>query len=524
MRSTPWKITKKQISGKGGIVACQHWKAAEAGVSILESGGNAVDAAVAAALVLDVVEPLRSGIGGGGYMVAMDGKTGEVRVLDFSVCASSKLRPEDYPLEEGADGDWFRWPRVRDGRNLRGYTSVCVPGAVAGLAEALRTLGTIPWSRIIEPAISEAAAGMEVDWVFALNLAEFREDLLRYPESVAVWLPGGNLPPVLKDNKPFRLPLTAKLATLERLQKAGPDDFYSGELGHALAEDLRRGGSPVDMDDLLGYRPIWKDPLRAQYRGWKLSLVPGNSAGPSLARALASLEASMQPDSPLPGPEASCHYARACREEYAYRLRSMGESSTPFRFSEPSCTSNLCVVDRHGNVVALTNTILNLFGSKVTSPSLGTLLNNGLMWFDPVPGHPNSIAPGVRPLTNMSPFVAVAPGGESYGMGAAGGRTIFPTLLQLLSYVADYGMSLEEAFLFPRLDASTETIRVSAKAPEGVAARIAEEYPVEIVLDNFLPSYFSYPSAVCHNPISGVNTGMAHHMSPWPAAAAEDLS
>ncbi|MBO4317545.1 MAG: gamma-glutamyltransferase, partial [Mailhella sp.] len=178
---------------------------------------------------------------------------------------------------------------------------------------------------------------------------------------------------------------------------------------------------------------------------------------------------------------------------------------------------------KHGTVVALTNTLLSRFGSKVTSPSLGMLMNNGVMWFDPAPGHPNSIIPGVRPLANMCPLVAADGKGKRYAMGGAGGRTIFPTLLQIISYVFDFGMSLEEAFLEPRLDASTDTIRIPSRAGQSVAEAVAGEFNVEIVEDGIYPVRFSLPSAVCRDTASGLNIGMAHHNSPCPAAVEEPL-
>ncbi len=492
---------------------------------MLEAGGNAVDAAVAAALTLSVVEPWLSGIGGGGFMVVQDGPSGMERALDFGICASNRLNPADYPLEDAADdGDWFHWPKVKEGRNIHGYASIGVPGAVAGLAEALEKLGTLPWEQVIEPAIEEARAGLELDWMAALALAMDADMLLRYPESAALWLPEGRVSRVAAGARPARLPLTAHVATLERLQKAGPQDFYTGELAHALADDLRKGGSPLDAEDLAAYRPQWKEPLRGSYRGWDVALMPGNSAGPSLLRALGSLERRLRPSGNRPGAEEALLYSRVCREEYEYRLVHMGHSAVPGSSPEPSCTSNLCVVDRRGTVVALTNTLLSRFGSKVTSPSLGMLLNNGMMWFDPLPGHPNSMAPGVRPLSNMCPLTVSRADGERYALGAAGGRTIFPTLVQILSYVFDFGMSLEEAFLEPRLDASTETIRISSRADAAVPARVAEAFPVEVVDDTIYPTRFSLPSAVRHDPSTGLNTGMAHHNSPWAAAVAEDVS
>jgi gamma-glutamyltranspeptidase/glutathione hydrolase len=173
-------------------------------------------------------------------------------------------------------------------------------------------------------------------------------------------------------------------------------------------------------------------------------------------------------------------------------------------------------------MASLTNTLLSRFGSKVTLPHTGFLLNNGMMWFDPRPGVPNRIAPGVRPLANMSPVIVTKEGRPQLAIGAAGGRQIFPTLAQLLSYVIDFGMDLEEAFHAPRIDASTPTIKVNRRAEAGVAARIAEEFPVEIVDDTLHPVNFAIPSAVARNWADGRNRAMAHPTSPWAAAVTEE--
>ncbi len=524
MLSTPWEIKKRQLTSERGIVVCQHWKAAEAGAAMLAAGGNAIDAAVAAALTLSVVEPWLSGIGGGGFMVTMDGASGRIRALDFGICSPRGLDPADYPLEHaGEDGDWFSWPKVRDARNIHGYMSIGVPGAIAGFAEMLRKLGSLPWEQVIEPALAEARAGLELDWMTALALSMDADILLKYPESASLWLPEGRTSRVSSGAKSSRLPLTATVNTFERLKKAGPEDFYTGELAHALAEDMRKGGSSLDVSDLASYTPEWREPLHGTYRDLELWLMPGNSAGPSLLRALNAVEKTLRSHGKAPSGKEALIYAKACRQEYRYRLTHMGQSAISGKEQDPSCTSNLCVVDKNGTVVALTNTLLSRFGSKVTSPSLGMLLNNGIMWFDPAPGHPNSIMPGIRPLANMCPLVARDKKGRNYAFGGAGGRTIFPTLLQILSYVFDFGMSLEEAFLEPRLDASTETIRVSSRAGDEVAEFVAKEFPVEIVEDSIYPVRFSLPSAVCHDSVMRLNTGMAHHNSPCPAAVEEPL-
>jgi gamma-glutamyltranspeptidase/glutathione hydrolase len=215
-------------------------------------------------------------------------------------------------------------------------------------------------------------------------------------------------------------------------------------------------------------------------------------------------------------PEAALAYARAIRKSYGERLTHMGHDAAlpPSAGIDPGCTSNMCVVDAHGNMVALTNTLLSRFGSKVTLPSLGLLMNNAIMWFDPRPGQPNSMAPGVKPLANMCPLL-MWNGERRYAMGAAGGRTIFPTLTQLVSYIADLGMSLEEAFTTPRLDASSSTIKVNTRAGADIVRKVQSEFRVVEVEDSVYPVYFSIPTAVCRELEAKLNRGMAHHNTPW---------
>ena len=173
-------------------------------------------------------------------------------------------------------------------------------------------------------------------------------------------------------------------------------------------------------------------------------------------------------------------------------------------------------------MVSLTNTLLSRFGARVALPRAGIIMNNGMMWFDPRPGQPNSMAPGVKPLANMCPLVLSRDGKPWLAIGAAGGRTIFPTLLQMISGIADFGLSLEDVFHRPRIEASTPRIKVDARAEPDVAARIASAFPVEIVEDTLYPVNFSVPSAVMRA-ADGCFLGMAHPTSPWAAVAAASV-
>lgn len=511
-----WSIHKPEVESRSGIVAAQHFEAAQAGAKVLAAGGNAMDAAVVTALVLSTVEPWLSGIGGGGFLLHADGASGRVDALDFSVRAPCGLDPADYRLAGGRDGDWFDWPAVTGDRNIFGYPSICVPGTIAGLAAALERFGTLSWKDALEPGIAVAERGLEVDWYTALCIAIDSSGLSAFPASAEIFLEDGRPPRTPAGTAKVYRPMPAKAALLRRLADSGPGDFYHGETARQLVADLAEGGSRISAADLAGYQPRWAPPLKAEYRGWGVCANAGLSGGPSLLATLRLLESAL-PRGRQPDAKAALAYARAIREAYRVRLTGMGHAAR-----EGDCTSHISVVDAQGNMVSLTNTLLSRFGSKVVLPRSGILMNNGMMWFDPRPGVPNAIAPGAQPLANMCPLILTRDGLPAMAIGAAGGRQIFPALAQIVSYMVDFGMSLEEAFHAPRLDASTPTIKVNRTAAPDVASTVAAEFPVELVLDTLYPVNFAVPSAVTRDARSGINRGMAHPTNPWAVAVAGD--
>ncbi|WP_028029642.1 gamma-glutamyltransferase family protein [Gemmobacter nectariphilus] len=508
--TTTWTPGKVMATGRGGMVAAQHEVAARAGAAVLARGGNAMDAAVTTALVLSVVEPWLSGIGGGGFLIWRDGTTGESRTLDFAMRAPMGLRVEDYPLVPGKDGDWFDWPQVEGQRNLIGVHSICVPGAVAGLSEALETLGTLSWAEALVPAIEEADKGLLVDWFTNLCLSIDAPNLLTDPVSAAMLLRDGRAPAVGGTGTEQRLALGQKPATLRRLASAGAADFYTGQIARDLIADMADLGGRMTLADLAAYRPVWGTPLRKDWGGAQVLAMPGLSGGPALLDALGRI-------GPSAAPDASHHaqVADAIRAAYATRLNTAGHAARAG--IDPGCTTHVSVIDRHGNAVSLTNTLLSRFGSKVTSGRTGVLLNNGMMWFDPRPGQPNSIAPGAQPLANMCPVVAELPGGGTLAIGAAGGRQIMPALVQLLSYRLLHGMDLGDALSQPRLDASGPRIVLDRRLPDGTAGLIGRSHDVELVDDVLYPVQFAIPSAVERRP-DGTLLGMVHPNHPWSAA------
>jgi gamma-glutamyltranspeptidase/glutathione hydrolase len=506
--SESWNVAKTEARSERGLVACQHWQAAEAGARVLAAGGNAVDAAVTTALVLSVVEPWLSGIGGGGFLLRADGASHAVDVLDFNVISPAALDPKDYPLVPGEDGDWFNWPAVKDDRNLVGYPSICVPGAVAGLAEALSRFGTISWADALAPAIEQARKGLAVDWYAALALSIDGDSLARFPASAALFLRDGRAPRVPEGGRSLFLPMAAKAATLERLARVGARDFYEGEIAERLVAGLRDGGSVLSNADLASYRPRWLSSQKQAFKGRVVHAVPGLSGGPTLLAALAELETGLPVQDPLSG-AAALAFARALSHANDHRYKHMGHASGQ------SCTSHVSVVDAEGTMVSLTNTLLSRFGSKVVVPDLGFALNNGVMWFDTRPGRPNSIAPGCQPLANMSPAIATKDGVPEMALGAAGGRQIVPAVAQILAYVLAFDMSLEAALSSPRIDVSGAAVRVDRSAAADVADSVATEFDVQVMDDSLYPVNFAVPSAVLRR--GGVNTGMVHPRNPWAA-------
>ena len=506
-------LRKPAVRSRHGLVAAQNRHAAEAGAAVLARGGNAMDAAITTALVLSVVEPWLSGVGGGGFLLHCNGATGAVDTLDFNVVSPAGLDPAGYRLSAGAgSGNWFQWPAVEGDRNVSGYDSICVPGAVAGFAAALEKFGTISFAEAVQPAIEHAERGLEVDWFTCLALAIDAAALARYPASAALFLDHGLAPRASDQTPPVRRRMPAKARLLKQLAKAGARDFYEGETARMLARDLEAGGSVIRASDLARYQALWCAPLVGQYRHFEVNAMAGLSGGPSLLSACDTLARSdLGPASSMA--DAALLYATAIRSAYEQRLATMGHAATALA----GCTSHVSVVDAGGSMVSLTNTLLSRFGSKVVLPNAGILMNNGMMWFDPRPAQPNSIAPGAKPLANMCPVILKTGGLPSLAMGAAGGRMIFPTLLQLMSYVADFGLALEDAFHAPRIEASTPTIKVDPRAGPEVAARIASRYPVEIVEEAVYPVNFAAPCAVAR--AATHNVGMAHPSSPWAAVA-----
>ena len=524
--SNAQQFRKPAAVSRGGIVAAQSRKAAEIGAQVLAAGGDCVDAVVATSFALGVLEPWMSGIGGGGAMVLYRAREDRYEVIDFGMLAPGGIRREDYPLTgEGAASDLFPWPRVKDDRNLYGPGSIAVPGVVAGLEEAYRRHAKLPWQELLGPSVALASEGLSVDWWTTLAIASAAAELRRYPASAAGYLDNG-LPPHAQwgIKSSVRLPQDKLKATLAHLAAQGPRDFYEGDLARAMAADVEAGGGALSVKDLAAFRAHVREPLAIPYRDGRVYATPELTCGPTLAHALRLLQENLQPA--RGGPDASAYsaYALVLQSAYQERLQGMGDAdgrrALGAEHFAPACTSHFSVVDRDGNMAAVTQTLLSIFGSKFVLPQSGVLMNNGVMWFDPTPGAANSLAPGKRCLTNYTPVVAHAADGRRLALGASGGRRILPAVMQMLSFVMDYGMDLEAAIHQPRIDASEGTVVIGdVRLPAQVREALRGRFDYEEARVQAQPMKFACPSVVLRE--GATNSGATEIFQPWGDAVAE---
>ena len=514
-----WEIRKPPVNSEYGVVVTQHYEAAQIAAQVLSEGGNAVDAAVAASFAMGVLEPAQSGIGANGYLLVALAGEDRPYAIDFSARLPLKLNPADYPLTGTPGSGMFSWPQVLDDRNLEGPFSIGVPGQVAGAWLAHTRFGRLPWSRLVMPAVKLAEEGVPVDWNWTFKIATSLRGLERDPNTAEVYLPGGSVPVVdWRGGTSVRLNPTRLARTLRRIADAGGDDYYRGELAAAIAADAKAVGSSLALEDLQEYRATMDRVDGARYRDATIFALPGKTAGPALLAALRRFAervgspADIQDDSKLfPA------IAAALLGTYEERLAKGAAGGNPNR---DTCTTHISVIDQDGNAVALTQTLVQNFGSRVTLPETGILMNDAVTWFDPAPGKPNSIGPGKTPLSNMCPVIARVGEELSISIGSSGGRRIFPSIMQILIFLIDRKMTLDQAIHYPRIDVSGNPwVTADRKlAPDAIAA-LKRHHKVHVEQNCFYPGLFGVPGVVVRNERTRINAGGAFVVSPWASAA-----
>ena len=504
--STTQQITKRVEPTTGGLVSSQHSRASRIGAEVLEAGGNAMDAAVAVGFALGVAEPWMSGPGGGGAMVVWNAAERRAYAVNFGMRSPAGLDVADYPVTgDAVASDLFPWPVVKEDRNVLGATAIAVPGMVAGMATGLDRFGTMDWADLLQPAIALAHEGPVVDWYSSLLIGSSAQMIARDADLAAIFLDDGTWPKVSgwTEAAQQRLDMSGMAATLDHLARAGAQDFYSGDIAQALAADVQAKGGSLSRFDLAEYQAQVLEPLAFDRGAARVHAMPGLTAGPTLADYFARLPmGSGMPD--------EVQIAMALRGAYDHRLQHMGHDGETH--DSPGCTSHFSVVDRDGNMVSVTQTLLSIFGARVLSPSTGLLMNNGIMWFDPEQGKPNSLAPGQPCLMNICPIIVTTPNG-GFALGASGGRKILGAVAQVATAMLDGEQSLAEAFHRPRIDCAGDmVIADEALGPERIEA-LRQHFPVTVQRNTAYPFAWACPSAVQR--WGNSNLGCTEVMNPW---------
>ena len=513
-------VRKPSVRSKNGIVVTQNRIASEVGAKVLKAGGHAVDAAIAAAFTIGVVEPWMSGIGGVGAMLVYDAKTGKTTGLDFGAVSPRALDPKDYPVVGGKDGNLFGWSAVKDNRNTVGASAVCTPSQPAGMAEAHRRWGRKRWAELVAPAIKQAESGLVVDWHAMLTITTAFADLRNDPGAARRFLPGG-LPPqpptaTLADGV-VKLPMMDLARTLKAIASDGAGALYKSELARAIAQDIKSMGGCLSEEDLGAVRVAEYAPQVISYGGRSIHVLPELNGGPTLAVAFDELKKNRKKPDAKPSAKTFVAYASAMRAGWEHRFKRMGDAGDR---TAPTSTTHLCVVDRDGNMVTLTQTLLSLFGARIVLPKSGILMNNGINWFDPQAGGPNAIGPAKRALANYAP--AIMTGHDTVmAVGGCGGRKIIPAVFQLLAMSADFGFELDELFHEPRIDVSgLGPIAVDRRLGPRTLAALSESF--DTVVAEPVPYPFPFTIAGAVRRVKGMNEGATEPEQPCSEAVSED--
>ena len=472
---------RQPVYGRRAMLVAVEEHAVDVGVDVLRSGGNAIDAAVAVGFVLAVTHPFAGNIGGGGFMLIhlADGRT---TFIDFREKAPAKASHDMYLDASGKLTE----------ESMVGWRSVGVPGTVRGLELAHRKYGHKPWAELLRPAISLATSGFPVSHAQLESWKYYASSLSRFPESKRIFLKDGAY---YDWQETFKQPELAR--TLDRIAHVGAADFYEGETAHLLATAMAKNGGLITLADLHDYQAVERTPLEGNYKGYHIiTSPPPSSGGIGLLQMLGMLNGTEYEKSGA-GSAKTYHYlAEVMRRFFADRNQYLGdpdsvnnpvsrlldqayvsarratidpEHATPSDQVNPGLpagnegmdTTHYSIVDEQGNAVAVSYTLNLAYGSGVTVPGAGFLLNDEMDDFAAKPGEPNrhglvqgeknAITPGKRPLSTMVPTIILKDGKPFLVLGSPGGSTIPTAVLQVIVNVIDFHMNVQDAVDFPRI-------------------------------------------------------------------------
>ncbi len=472
------------------MVVAESAPAANAGLEILRHGGNAIDAAVATSLALGVTNAASCGIGGGGFMLIYLAKTRQLYALDYREVAPKAATADMYIRDGKANEDLAR----------TGALAVAVPGEIAGLDAALKRFGTKKFSEVAAPAIKLARDGFPLGEHMAKEVAMTAPRFSTDPAFSAVYF--------TTDGKPQSAGATIRnrdLATLiERLDDHPVANFYRGKIAQTIADYVKERGGIVTADDLAGYKPLWRDPIHLAYRNYVIYTMPPPSSGGIVLEILGMLASDRLAGLGVNSPPYLARLIEVMREGFIDRDQDadpafvnvpMAELLSAKHIAEardrafhhaprPAVTaphdhgtSNFAIVDKAGNVVDVTTTVNTVFGAKLMVPSLGLILNDEMDDFAVAPGVPNAfklvgsknneVAPGKRPLSSMSPVIALENGRPALVAGGSGGPTIISGVIQVVLNILDFNLAPGAALAAPRIhqQAEPEVVFVEESMP-----------------------------------------------------------
>jgi len=504
---------REPVYGRKAMVVAQEELATDVGVSILRAGGNAVDAAVAVGFALAVTHPYAGNLGGGGFMLIRMAD-GRASFIDFREKAPGRASHDMY-----LDAN-----RNPTNESVVGWRSAGVPGTVRGFELAHKKYGRKSWADLVSPAVALADKGFPVSRWQMNSWRRAAPLLSQFPESQRTFLNRGAF---YEWQETFRQPELAR--TLERIGRLGARDFYEGETGHLLANAMTKNGGLITLADLYDYKAVERAPLEGDYKGYRIiTSPPPSSGGVGLLQMLAMLNTTGYEKYGAGSAEAYHYMAEVMRRFYADRSQYLGdpdfvknpisallapsyvqarratidpEHATPSDSVKPGLpaehegtnTTHYSIVDEEGNAVAVTYTLNDAYGSGVTVPGAGFLLNDEMDDFAAKPGTPNmfelvqgeanAIAPGKRPLSSMVPTIIVKDGKPFLILGAPGGPVIITAVLQVILNVIDFGMNVQDAVDFPRVHQQWKPDRLDVEkgvSPDTIALLQRMGYAVEV--------------------------------------------
>lgn len=504
---TTFQTEKRPVSGSKGMVVTNHPLGSAAGSEMLLAGGNAIDATVASLFALSVVEPMMVGIFGGGHMNVRLAN-GEHHVIDGYATAPAASTEDMYMPIADSGPDYLK--SVGDASSI-GYLAIGVPGNLKAWTEALETWGTLSLAEVMEPAIRFATRGFKVSGYLHEAIAPLEEVMRRFPETAATYMPNG-----VALETGAHLDRSDYARTLRAIAEKGPDHLYNGDLGEIVCDYLGRNDGIITTQDLADYRTILRTPITGHYRGYELfGPPPPSAAGVHITEMLNILE-EFDVASMGFGTADSIHLLlESMKKAFADRNRYTGDPDfveVPVDrliakhyveefidqidlamaspeiapgSDEPEHTTHVTVADSDGNVVSATQTINELFGSKVTVPGTGMLLNNTQQMFDPHPGNTLSVQPGKRVTSSMAPMIVMRDGLPEFAVGLPGGVRIFTTVLQAIVNIIDHQMTAQEAVDAPRVWTQGQEVEIELGVPESVLSEVAAKghrvIPVEAI-------------------------------------------